>query len=250
MSRGPDQWYVRARGRVLGPFNQPQLASLRDRGRLSEDDEVSHDRRSWMKASEVPGIYARPAAMQRQAQSSPSDQAEWPVVALSEDPDLVRVQAATGGDLVWFVARGDSHQGPVSHSDVQRWIKTGEIGPTTLVWKQGMPAWLPASQVSELEMDAAAAARAAGTSPYVYLPRTSGLAVASLVFALLWLCGLGSLLATISGAMARSRISRSNGALTGKSLAVLGLVLGIAGLISTFAAAIVFALIRMSAANR
>ena len=137
-------------GRILGPFSQSQLASLRDRGRFSEDDEVSHDRRSWMKASEVPGVYSRPTSVQ--TQSATAADAEWPVVSLSEDAGVVQLGVVSAAELVWFVARGDSHQGPVSQSDVERWLSTGEIGPGTLIWKQGMPTWLAASQVPELRL--------------------------------------------------------------------------------------------------
>ena len=61
-------------------------------------------------------------------------------------------------------------------------------------------------------------------------PCTSGLAIASLVLGLLWLCGLGSLLATIFGAASLNQIGRSRGRLTGKGMAITGLVLGILGL--------------------
>jgi hypothetical protein len=71
----------------------------------------------------------------------------------------------------------------------------------------------------------------AGPAGYAaFAPRTSGLAVASLVLGILFLCGIGSLLATIFGAVALGQISRSRGALTGKGMAVAGLVLGIIGL--------------------
>jgi hypothetical protein len=244
MSRGPAEWYVRARGRVLGPFNHPQLVSLRDRGRLSHDDEVSHDRRSWMKAADVPAIYGKTA--EAPAQSSRGEREEWPVLALVEDSGPGQVWVAADVETLWFVARGDLQQGPMSHAEVQRLIAAGEVGPSSLIWKQGMPTWLPASQVPELRFDSAAAV----ASPYVYLPRTSGLAVASLVLGLLWLCGIGSLLATICAAMALSQISRSNGAITGKSLAIAGFILGIAGLSSSVALTIIFGLYGMPAPRR
>ena len=65
---------------------------------------------------------------------------------------------------------------------------------------------------------------------HAYVPHTSGLAIASLVLGLLWLCGIGSLLATIFGAVAINQISRSNGTVTGKGMAIAGLILGILGL--------------------
>ncbi len=57
-------------------------------------------------------------------------------------------------------------------------------------------------------------------------PSNNGLAVASLVLSLLWLCGIGSLLAVIFGHIARGQIKRSNGRETGAGLALAGLILG------------------------
>lgn len=60
---------------------------------------------------------------------------------------------------------------------------------------------------------------------------TSGLAIASLVLGLLWLGGMGSLLAIIFAASGRKAISRSGGWLGGDGLAIAGMVLGIVGLV-------------------
>lgn len=62
------------------------------------------------------------------------------------------------------------------------------------------------------------------------VPRTSGMAVASLVLGLLGLCGIGSLLAVIFGHQALSQIDASNGMVTGRGMAIAGLVLGYLGL--------------------
>ena len=59
---------------------------------------------------------------------------------------------------------------------------------------------------------------------------TNGLAVASLVLGILWLYWIGSLLATIFGAVAIRQIDARGGMQGGKGLAVAGLVLGIVGL--------------------
>jgi len=56
--------------------------------------------------------------------------------------------------------------------------------------------------------------------------KTSGKAIASLVLSILWMYGLGSLLAIILGHMARTEIRNSNGKLTGDGIAVAGLVIG------------------------
>jgi len=70
-------------------------------------------------------------------------------------------------------------------------------------------------------------------TPYPYAPvrqSTNGLAVASLVLSLLWIVGLGSLLAVIFAVIARKQIRESNGAQGGGGLAIAGLVIGIVGL--------------------
>lgn len=63
--------------------------------------------------------------------------------------------------------------------------------------------------------------------------RTNGFAVAALVFGILWMGGLGSLLAVIFGAVAISQINQSNGGQGGKGMAVAGFVLGIVFLLLT-----------------
>jgi hypothetical protein len=63
------------------------------------------------------------------------------------------------------------------------------------------------------------------------LPATSGLAIASLVLSLLWIFGLGSLLAIVFALVALRQIKASNEAVGGKGLALAGLIVGICGLI-------------------
>ena len=59
-------------------------------------------------------------------------------------------------------------------------------------------------------------------------PGTNGLAIASLVLGILYLCGVGSLLAVIFGHMARTQVSRTGQ--SGNGMAIAGLVLGYIGL--------------------
>jgi hypothetical protein len=59
---------------------------------------------------------------------------------------------------------------------------------------------------------------------------TSGLAIASLVLGILWVFGVGSLVALILGLVARARIRNSGGTIGGQGLATAGTALGGAGL--------------------
>ena len=73
-------------------------------------------------------------------------------------------------------------------------------------------------------------------SPYARVPfppyqayratTTNGFAIASLVLGILWVGGLGAVLAIICGTVARRQIRQSAGAESGDGLAVAGLVLG------------------------
>ncbi len=235
MVEGTGGWYVRASGRVLGPFSLPQLTSMRDRGQLLQAHELSQDRRSWVKATDLPGLY-KPAVQSPAAAAGAG--VEWPA-GPGGDPASAAAQTAP----CWFVARGETHHGPLQAADLQRMIDAGELGPNSLIWKNGLADWVPASQVSGLWFGTAAGPSAAipaaashptptTSSPaYPQQPaQISALAVASLVLGLLWLLGIGSLLATIFGAVASSQISRSGGTLTGRGLALAGLILGILGL--------------------
>lgn len=72
--------------------------------------------------------------------------------------------------------------------------------------------------------------------PYGQPPRpapTNGLAIASLVLGILWIWGLGSLLAVIFATVSKNQIRASRGHQGGSGLATAGLVLGIIGLAIT-----------------
>lgn len=60
---------------------------------------------------------------------------------------------------------------------------------------------------------------------------TSGMAVASFVLSLVWIAGVGSILAVVFAVGALRRIGRSGGTMGGNGLAVAGLTLGIVGLL-------------------
>jgi len=64
------------------------------------------------------------------------------------------------------------------------------------------------------------------SSEHIIVSKTSGKAIASLVLSLLWLYGIGSILAIILGHMARTDVENSKGRLTGGGIALAGLIIG------------------------
>ncbi len=43
----------------------------------------------------------------------------------------------------WFYAEGNQQLGPVSDSQLEEFLRSGKISPTTLVWREGMSQWQP-----------------------------------------------------------------------------------------------------------
>jgi hypothetical protein len=128
----------------------------------------------------------------------------------------------------WFYGENGQQTGPIEDAGLHSLVASGQIGPATLLWREGMSRWLTLDQL-----------RAEGgiyltTSPqFVGLgmlnPTTSGLAITSLV------CGIVGLVtcllipgipAVICGHMAMSQIANSPTPMVGRGMALGGLVCG------------------------
>ena len=133
--------------------------------------------------------------------------------------------------------------GPVTADIVRQWIAQGRILGATLIQAEGTTDWRPASQFPEF---ADAFGSAPGPSPTATPPpppprpaapipaaapmqaqsgKTSGMAIASLVLAILTLptCGIGGVVGIILGIVSLVKISNSQGQLRGKGLAISGI---------------------------
>jgi hypothetical protein len=71
-----------------------------------------------------------------------------------------------------------------------------------------------------------------GHAPYAAPrpPQTNGMAIASLILGMLWLCWIGSIIALVMGYAAKRQIDASGGAQTGRGMAIAGIVLGWVGI--------------------
>jgi hypothetical protein len=112
--------------------------------------------------------------------------------------------------------------GPPMH----RYPRTDEGWRTA--W-QHFAALEPAGQPVALPGSSGVQPGASAQYGYAQPARTSGMAVASLVLGILWLGGVGSVLALIFGYVAKSEIDRSDGREAGRGLAIAGIVLGWVG---------------------
>ena len=258
---GVQRFFIRVRGRVLGPFTLEKLKALRARGQFSRVHEFSTDRETWQPASALEGM------LEASLPSSilPDPQGSGPARTAGAPPSLPQVGPRSGPSMpgaLWYYNVAGELYGPVSIFDLRTMVSAANLRPDDYVWKEGMPNWLPISQVPELKSPAA------GSSPAVRAPaaesegpgrrapeRTSGVALVSLVlgiFAVLspivglllgfFVLGIFAvlssilglvlgLLAVIFGALALKSVSAAQGALGGRGMAISGLDFGFLALV-------------------
>lgn len=122
-----EAYYVRARGKVTGPFNVDELRSMRSRGQLGRFHELSTDQFTWAPASSLEHLF--PAALK------PSSSGILPAMA----------EAPAGGsdrDGNWFYADAtDEPVGPTQWSSIQELHQRKQLDRDTYVWREGTDRW-------------------------------------------------------------------------------------------------------------
>ncbi|MBE0542628.1 MAG: DUF4190 domain-containing protein [Verrucomicrobia bacterium] len=117
--------------------------------------------------------------------------------------------------------------GPVSAEQLREWLKQGRVNAQTQIQPEGAAEWLTLGALPEF---AAAPATAMETPPLTPTgtarPKTSGMAIASLVLGILGLvsCGATALVGLVLGIVAMVKIKNSEGRLSGNGLAIAGTV--------------------------
>lgn len=183
----------------------------------------------------------------------------------------------------WFYGKEGQQFGPVDETTLRARMVTGEVGPSDLVWTEGMAAWQPLRELPQFSSAAPTAPFASSESqddgpppseapfsPYApptaglqgasyhpgpSLPSTNGLAIASLV------CGILSLVlfclyagiylgipAVICGHISLGQFKNPGNAQTGRGLAIAGLICGYLG-IAIFAFLIIMIFTMVSSAG-
>lgn len=224
-----EQYFIRVRGKVLGPFTLEKLKSLRSRGQFSRIHEVSTDRTTW-----------QPATMLEPLLGVAS------VTSLIEVPEKIVERSAMsrptepGPGARWHYSAGGERHGPVSIIELRELIRAGLLANEDLVWREGLPDWIPVYGAAELRsLTKSDTLPVIATSPGVPTPaddgihHTSGFATASIVLGILGLMTpflIFNILATIFGSVALKAIAKSRIPLGGRGMALSGLVMGIVGL--------------------
>lgn len=195
MSNPNVTWYIRSRGRILGPFGFGQLEGLRNQGRLAKFDEVSQDRRAWVRADSMPELYPAmdlPPELAGASGSLPAAEPAEPVYALNAQESRVPGSAADEVSS-WFYMSSQGQTGPVKLTELVRFAQTGVVGPETLIWTAAMGDWVPARTVPALglahvdQRGAAGKETRKGDGDATTAPQGIGLAVSSFILGLVGL---------------------------------------------------------------
>lgn len=125
---------IRYHGQISGPVTAEKLRSLIARGQITPMHELSTDFGHWKAAEQLEEFFPKP---------NPSEQE-----TLLQDNDIATNRGNHGGTAsVWYAHIDGEKKGPVPPSQLLSWKLGQRLRKNTLVWKQGMPKWLPAKKV-------------------------------------------------------------------------------------------------------
>jgi TM2 domain-containing membrane protein YozV len=141
------QYFMRVRGRVLGPYEEDKLQALAHRGQLSKMHEVSTDGLTWARASHFPNLFAGAPVAEEIYQQVPEQRTAEKPEPVSFAPQNVPQQTPQTNKGQWFYTSGGMQCGPVDYSQLQLLSASGQLTGNDQVWTEGMQGWVLASTV-------------------------------------------------------------------------------------------------------
>ncbi|HET6249860.1 MAG TPA: trypsin-like peptidase domain-containing protein [Tepidisphaeraceae bacterium] len=128
MSDGP--FYVRAKGKITGPFDLPMLEKLVRRGTVSRLDELSINRITWQAAAQIESLFP-------------------PVPSAIPARQVATVVPPIPGPKYYCQKDGNTI-GPLPLPELQHLARSGQIEASNLVWAEGDAASVPAVSFAPL----------------------------------------------------------------------------------------------------
>lgn len=253
-----EQYYVRFRGRTLGPFDPEKVKALVSRGQVTRMHEISCDGLSWSTADTFSEFFpgdmgASTSGNRESSEPEPEPEAEQPLTG------PVSPSNAEG----WYAHIDGRNEGPVSKSKLTEWIASGSLQRDSLVWRSEYENWQPAETVlGSLFPDGQTSPIQTGPNSTIIEPSQnepkrhpngdlpSGFAITSMILGILSLVLCTNLItgvpAVIFGGLALSRANKGLAggkgmAITGLATGIIGCVIGITGLIYYLVAVIMIA---------
>lgn len=229
-----DQLFIRIRGNVKGPLSAEQIRIQAHRGRFGRHNEISEDGINWIRASSRPDLF--PASAQPKVRKKQEEE----VVSEAETEDQLAdsyelMESPENEQKNWYYSQDSERQGPISFSQLQSLAESGKLKPNDYVCQEGMQEWDLSCNIPGLYSTPQTVAQPVRETVSVNqvgqseFTRTAPMAVASLVLGLVGfnvIFLLGSILAVIFGHVALKQIKQAGGELSGRGMAIAGLLLG------------------------
>lgn len=137
--------YVRFRGRTIGPFTPDKLREMVRRGQVTRMHELSGDGLSWMKADEFGNFFPHAPGYSGAAGEMAASSTDVPPAG--SDAGGTTPVANENATAQWYAHVNGEKQGPVSLDQMRLYAEAKILKKDSLVWKAGLDAWKPASEV-------------------------------------------------------------------------------------------------------
>lgn len=152
---GQSSYYVRVRGKVLGPYTIKQLTMLRTRGQISQSNEVSTDGSTWESAAHLREVF------ETAPRSSGRERSDGTGFDLAKRQPEATPESPKGQ---WYYSLDGAQLGPVPKTDVIQMLGVGALKPEDLVWTEGMTEWQPVADTVDFANLLPQASRGSGNS--------------------------------------------------------------------------------------
>lgn len=129
------KYFIRSRGKVLGPFTVERLKTLHARGQFSRVHEVSTDRKSWQPAGHLIDIFSPVSKGEEKGNATN-------LMMDPRRPPRLRQHSDGMEDGEWYYVENGMQRGPVSSAQLRSLRVSGRVDGQTSVWKEGFEDWV------------------------------------------------------------------------------------------------------------
>jgi len=148
-------YYVKARGRVAGPFPVERLQAMARQGQLSRIHDVSTDGKNWQKASQFSELFQVDQPAAKPARETGSHAVAGEVAAKRK---IRRQPAEADGNAEpppsdkggWHYGINGQSAGPVAESVIVDLIQRGKLTVRDRVWKATFDDWKTVGELPQL----------------------------------------------------------------------------------------------------
>lgn len=138
-----DEWFIKRDDKKTGPYSSTQLVEMAKKGQVLPIDWVAKgEDEKWRPASQMKGLFAAPEAV------APPP---LPAAIAPPMPTSIPLSPLVAAEVAeWYCTQKGQRTGPVTWSQLRQLATSGELASTDMVWKNGMPTWVPASSIQNL----------------------------------------------------------------------------------------------------